>query len=136
MLLGNADDIVQHLCEELGWDLPELPLARQLDAPRPNLRKRSSDAFVREPRRVGNRWVPSMFAFCLWKETLIVGTASHVWLFEGAEGGKWVDDIEKKSLGLVADDDGETSAEEDEDEDEQDAQAQEVVPQVKRPRTA
>ncbi|KAI9067989.1 SIR2-domain-containing protein [Trametes sanguinea] len=76
ILLGNADDIVQHLCQKLGWDLPEVPTSdRTLDAPRPNLKKRPSAEFEREPKRVGN---------------------SHVWLFEGAEGGKWVDEIERR----------------------------------------
>ena len=60
VLLGNADEIVQHLSLKLGWELPELPArAPQLDAPRPNLRKRASDAFVSEPRRVANRCAPS-----------------------------------------------------------------------------
>ncbi|KAI0369131.1 SIR2-domain-containing protein [Pilatotrama ljubarskyi] len=76
VLLGNADDIVLHLCRKLGWDLPEVPMPnRTLDAPRPNLKKRPSAEFEREPRRVGN---------------------SHVWLFEGAEGGKWVEEIERR----------------------------------------
>ncbi|OSD04857.1 SIR2-domain-containing protein [Trametes coccinea BRFM310] len=76
VLLGNADDIILHLCQKLGWDLPEAPtLDRTLDAPRANLKKRPSAEFEREPRRVGN---------------------SHVWLFEGAEGGKWVDEIERQ----------------------------------------
>lgn len=58
MLLGNADDIVLHLCGKLGWDLPEAPVpTRNLDAPKPNLKKRPSAEFEREPRRVGNRCV-------------------------------------------------------------------------------
>ncbi|KAI0766676.1 DHS-like NAD/FAD-binding domain-containing protein [Trametes elegans] len=76
VLLGNADDIVLHLCTKLGWDLPDVPTpSHHLDAPRPNLRKRPSAEFEREPQRVGN---------------------SHVWLFEGAEGGRWVEDIERR----------------------------------------
>ncbi|KAH9893527.1 DHS-like NAD/FAD-binding domain-containing protein [Cubamyces lactineus] len=76
VLLGNADDIVLHLCRKLGWDLPEVPTPNpNLDAPKPNLKKRPSAEFEREPRRVGN---------------------SHVWLFEGAEGGKWVEEIERR----------------------------------------
>ncbi|EJF64079.1 SIR2-domain-containing protein [Dichomitus squalens LYAD-421 SS1] len=88
VLLGNADDIILHLCQKLGWDLPEPPLPTtsthggsnsgsnsRLNAPTPNLRKRPSAEFEKEPRRVGN---------------------SHVWLFEGAEGGKWVEEIERK----------------------------------------
>ncbi|KAI0358012.1 SIR2-domain-containing protein [Trametes cingulata] len=78
VLLGNADDIVLHLCRRLGWDLPEVPAPAPngtLDAPKPNLKKRPSAEFEREPQRVGN---------------------SHVWLFEGAEGGKWVEEIERR----------------------------------------
>ncbi|TCD71785.1 NAD-dependent histone deacetylase sir2 [Steccherinum ochraceum] len=81
VLLGNADEVVQHLCRKLGWDLPELPSANgasNLEAVHPRPRKRlSEEVDVREPKRVGN---------------------SHVWLFEGAEGGKWVEDLERKSL--------------------------------------
>ncbi|KAI0653162.1 DHS-like NAD/FAD-binding domain-containing protein [Cubamyces menziesii] len=76
VLLGDADDIVLHLCRKLGWDLPEVPTPTpSLDAPKPNLKKRPSAEFEREPRRVGN---------------------SHVWLFEGAEGGRWVEEIERR----------------------------------------
>ncbi|PIL25165.1 hypothetical protein GSI_13054 [Ganoderma sinense ZZ0214-1] len=89
VLLGNADNVVLHLCHKLGWDLPPASTpnlmsgsvggpsgpSSRLDAPRPNLKKRPSAEFEIEPRRVGN---------------------SHVWLFEGAEGGKWVDEIERK----------------------------------------
>ncbi|KAI8969381.1 DHS-like NAD/FAD-binding domain-containing protein [Trametes punicea] len=76
VLLGNADDIVLHLCRRLGWDLPEVPTPNDsLDAPKSNLKKRPSAEFEREPKRVGN---------------------SHVWLFEGAEGGKWVEEIERQ----------------------------------------
>ncbi|KAI0675683.1 DHS-like NAD/FAD-binding domain-containing protein [Trametes maxima] len=78
VLLGNADDIVLHLCRKLSWDLPEVPVPnRTLDAPKPNLRKRPSAEFEREPKRVAN---------------------SHVWLFEGAEGGRWVEEVERQSL--------------------------------------
>ncbi|KAF7796837.1 hypothetical protein EIP86_008021 [Pleurotus ostreatoroseus] len=76
VLLGNADEIVQYLCDRLNWELPEpnLPLTSNLDVARPNLRKRPSHS-VQEPERVAD---------------------SHVWLFEGAEGGKWVEEIERK----------------------------------------
>lgn len=35
---------------------------------------------------------------CSWRVfcRLIYGRTSHVWLFEGAEGGKWVDEIENQ----------------------------------------
>ncbi|RPD64181.1 SIR2-domain-containing protein [Lentinus tigrinus ALCF2SS1-7] len=77
VLLGNADEIVLHLCRRLGWDLPDSPTpgSNQLEAPKRNLKKRPSAEFEIEPRRVGN---------------------SHVWLFEGAEGGKWVEEIERQ----------------------------------------
>ena len=59
VLLGNADDIVQHLCRKLGWDLPELPSANgtsNLDAVHTRPRKRLSEEIdLREPKRVGNR---------------------------------------------------------------------------------
>ncbi|KAK7687781.1 hypothetical protein QCA50_009000 [Cerrena zonata] len=77
VLLGNADDIIQHLVHQLNWELPEQQA--QTSTLRPNelrTRKRSSEgAETRGPRRVGN---------------------SHVWLFEGAEGGKWVADLEQR----------------------------------------
>ncbi|KAF8199114.1 SIR2-domain-containing protein [Pholiota molesta] len=94
VLLGNADDIVLHLCRELGWELPvprePAPLAQptvnatRLQPPRgSNLKKRpSSDdsdfSTSRPPERVGT---------------------SHVWLFDGAEGGKWLQQL-KKQLGI------------------------------------
>ncbi|KAI0687145.1 SIR2-domain-containing protein [Cerioporus squamosus] len=84
VLLGNADEIVLHLCRRLGWDLQEVPVSsgNQLDAPKRNLKKRPSAEFESEPRRVGN---------------------SHVWLFEGAEGGKWVEEVERQSQQLAVD---------------------------------
>ncbi|KAH9943822.1 SIR2-domain-containing protein [Amylocystis lapponica] len=79
VLLGNADAIVQHLCRQLGWILPEAPAARhKIDAnPRANLKKRPSAPLDSpEPRRVGQ---------------------SHVWVFEGAEGGKWLEELEERT---------------------------------------
>lgn len=60
VLLGNADEIVLHLCRRLGWDLPDPASsttagANTLDAERPNLRKRPSESFARTPQRVANR---------------------------------------------------------------------------------
>ncbi|KAI5895119.1 SIR2-domain-containing protein [Schizophyllum commune H4-8] len=76
VLLGDADRIVEHLCSVLGWSLPE-PATREsgsatLTLPEaPSMKKRpSSDMLETPPTRVGN---------------------SHVWLFEGAEGGRWVE---------------------------------------------
>ncbi|TFK90131.1 SIR2-domain-containing protein [Polyporus arcularius HHB13444] len=87
VLLGNADEIVLYLCRRLGWDLPEVTVSsgNQLDTPKRNLRKRPSAEFESQPRRVGN---------------------SHVWLFEGAEGGKWVDEVERKFQQQAVDENG------------------------------
>jgi len=84
VLLGNADDIVYFLCNELGWDLPQppspssTPVSSQSHlAPRPaNVKKRPSAEILecQTPTRVGD---------------------SHVWLFEGAEGGRWVRQLEE-----------------------------------------
>ncbi|KAG1864803.1 DHS-like NAD/FAD-binding domain-containing protein [Suillus subluteus] len=79
VLLGNADDIVQHLCEQLSWELPP-PVGKRLEVPslaRPAKRTSGEMMGKTEPIRVAK---------------------SHVWLFEGAEGGKWVRDIEEKFL--------------------------------------
>jgi len=81
IMLGNADDIVRHLCHQLGWDLPHPPppsstsITSKLTPPT-NLNKRPSAEILdrQEPRRVGD---------------------SHIWLFEGAEGGSWVQQIEE-----------------------------------------
>lgn len=59
-------------------------------------------------------------------------SVSHVWLFEGAEGGKWVDDVEKKSLGFVEDGEESDLTGDSEAEDEH----PEVTPPIKRARTA
>ncbi|KAJ3508716.1 hypothetical protein NLJ89_g5598 [Agrocybe chaxingu] len=105
VLLGNADDIVLHLCNELGWELPPPTPARaeaapsassssgvngvgRLQPPRvSNLKKRASassqDSELRlplPPRRVGD---------------------SHVYLFDGADGGKWLQQLRKK-LGIAS----------------------------------
>jgi len=72
VLLGDADGIVQYLSEKLGWDI------RGDDPHRPRQpRKRSSDVLSepREAERVGD---------------------SHVWLFKGADGGSYVDDLRAK----------------------------------------
>ncbi|KAJ3718903.1 DHS-like NAD/FAD-binding domain-containing protein [Lentinula raphanica] len=91
ILLGNADDIVIHLCAELGWDLPPItqlsssspsPFAGRMQPPRGNLKKRPSSGLDGDqeegsviPKRVGT---------------------SHVWLFSGAEGGKWLSEFETR----------------------------------------
>jgi NAD-dependent histone deacetylase SIR2 len=79
VLLGNADDIVQHLCDQLSWELPP-PVGKRLEVPsvaRPPKRTSGEMMGKPEPTRVAK---------------------SHVWLFEGAEGGKWVRDIEESFL--------------------------------------
>lgn len=81
IMLGNADDIVLHLCRKLGWDLPAyIGNGTSLAVPNPEpgvlKKRRSSDFEGPEPQRVGN---------------------SHVWLFEGAEGGKWVEELAQKT---------------------------------------
>ncbi|ESK87387.1 histone deacetylase [Moniliophthora roreri MCA 2997] len=86
VLLGNADDIVIHLCERLGWELPPpapaepTPVSNsggRLQPARVNARKRVSSEIIEDkpPRQVGD---------------------SHVWLFPGAEGGKWLTDLERE----------------------------------------
>ena len=64
VLLGNADEIIKHLCRRLEWDLPGPPESpaptlsvEQLDLTRPRLRKRLSSRMDFEPRRVGQRCV-------------------------------------------------------------------------------
>ncbi|KAF9564294.1 SIR2-domain-containing protein [Agrocybe pediades] len=99
VLLGNADNVVLHLCKELGWELPLPPEPVQTATPNPsvtrsqpprrNTKKRptsgdDSDATSSQtppppPERVGD---------------------SHVWLFEGAEGGRWLHDL-KRRLGIA-----------------------------------
>ncbi|KAL0571673.1 NAD-dependent histone deacetylase sir2 [Marasmius crinis-equi] len=86
VLLGNADDIVIHLSEQLGWELPPPAPAEatpvssgRLYPPRgtANMKKRASSDIIESepPRQVGD---------------------SHVWLFPGAEGGRWLADLEKQ----------------------------------------
>ena len=77
MLLGNADSIVQHLCNRLGWTLPGS-----------DSRKRPAEA--PDPMRVGDRCVR-------YPHVKIIGLSacSHVWLFEGAEGGRYVKQLQE-----------------------------------------
>ncbi|KAJ8095106.1 NAD-dependent histone deacetylase sir2 [Marasmius tenuissimus] len=85
VLLGNADDIVVHLCEQLGWELPPpapsepTPVSTGRSQPprgSANVKKRVLDAVDAEPpRQVSD---------------------SHVWLFPGAEGGRWLSELEKE----------------------------------------
>ncbi|KAJ7281537.1 DHS-like NAD/FAD-binding domain-containing protein [Mycena rebaudengoi] len=83
ILLGNADDIIVHLCSKLGWDLPSAILPGSRSEPSTYLdektKKRSAADLhaLEEPRRVGY---------------------SHVWLFDGAEGGEWLENIERTDI--------------------------------------
>ncbi|GJE91264.1 SIR2-domain-containing protein [Phanerochaete sordida] len=119
VLLGNADEVVQYLAQKLGWDLPDVPPpanGAQLDAPRPNFRKRPSDALLREPRRVAD---------------------SHVWLFEGAEGGRWVEELERKANGAHGGhEDGEDGADAGDADSDGDAYGDLLPRAVKKARTA
>ncbi|KAF5383542.1 hypothetical protein D9615_003745 [Tricholomella constricta] len=88
VLLGNADDIVEHLCAELGWELPAprapaepspssvVPVHKELgdDAFSPAAAT-GRDARTSPPQRVGD---------------------SHVWLFDGAEGGRWLQELRRE----------------------------------------
>ncbi|KAJ7583182.1 SIR2-domain-containing protein [Mycena floridula] len=73
ILLGNADDIVQHLCNELEWELPPpIPLLDEQGVETGNRPLKRALYDIQTPSRVGD---------------------SHVWLFEGADGGKWLCDL-------------------------------------------
>ena len=103
MLLGDADRIVEHLCTVLGWSLPE-PATREsgsatLTLPdAPSMKKRpSSDMLEASPTRVGNRCAPFSVTF-----PAIDASCSHVWLFEGAEGGRWVEALKAEEEAAAA----------------------------------
>ncbi|KII87275.1 hypothetical protein PLICRDRAFT_177046 [Plicaturopsis crispa FD-325 SS-3] len=106
VLLGNADDIVQYISRKLGWELPppvpstsptpdsappsDVQEQVQTDAAVP---EQGSKRRMREPQRVGN---------------------SHVWMFEGAEGGRWAQDVAERSSRDVSEARGEEEEEEEE----------------------
>ncbi|KAF8489889.1 DHS-like NAD/FAD-binding domain-containing protein [Russula emetica] len=74
ILLGDADNIIQHLCDKIGWTLPPAKAGQYLSGQFPTLMKRRSQEYINfGPKRVAD---------------------SHIWLFEGAEGGKWLSDLE------------------------------------------
>ncbi|KAF7309793.1 Deacetylase sirtuin-type domain-containing protein [Mycena indigotica] len=83
VLLGDADDIILHLCSRLGWELPLSTAEAGLKPAllRESTRKRSTADLhaQQEPRRIGN---------------------SHIWAFEGAEGGEWLQQIEEAMAAL------------------------------------
>jgi len=68
-----------HLCRKLGWELPSPDKQRSLQPPFDfnNLERRQSPSRLthQEAQRVGN---------------------SHVWLFDGAEGGRWLRELERE----------------------------------------
>ena len=78
VLLGSADIIVEHLASRLNWEIPPPPPTAppaETRYPARNMKKRSTtdsdDPYDAEkPTRVGN---------------------SHIWLYPGAEGGKWLE---------------------------------------------
>ncbi|KAF8196807.1 DHS-like NAD/FAD-binding domain-containing protein [Mycena galopus ATCC 62051] len=76
VLLGNVDNIIAHLCSKLGWDLP--PATSETPPEFLQTKKRSASDLhaLEEPRRVGD---------------------SHVWLFDGAEGGEWLKTLERQT---------------------------------------
>ncbi|KAH9074869.1 SIR2-domain-containing protein [Lactarius deliciosus] len=78
ILLGDADSIIEHLCEMLGWSLPLAKAGQYLGGKSPlSMKRRSQERMGGIPKRVAD---------------------SHIWLFEGAEGGKWLLDFEAARL--------------------------------------
>ncbi|KAJ8695040.1 NAD-dependent histone deacetylase sir2, variant 2 [Pleurotus ostreatus] len=101
ILLGDADAIVHHICQKLGWDLspssspspsPSATAAVQSDASTagPSLASGSTLRF-QPPRGNGNLKKRSLPDLPSHQEPERVGN-SHVWLFSGAEGGKWLEE--------------------------------------------
>ncbi|KAG8932739.1 NAD-dependent histone deacetylase sir2 [Tulasnella sp. 418] len=80
ILLGDADEIVKYICKQLDWELAPLPESLAKFSQQQNTKKRELEQG--EPRRVGN---------------------SHVWLFDGAEGGKWIERMQANAGGQVDD---------------------------------
>lgn len=88
VLLGSADIIVEHLASRLNWEIPPPPPSAppaETRYPARNMKKRpttdSDDGYDAEkPTRVGN---------------------SHIWLYPGAEGGKWLEQRTKDAELLV-----------------------------------
>ncbi|KAI0272734.1 DHS-like NAD/FAD-binding domain-containing protein [Gloeopeniophorella convolvens] len=74
ILLGDADRIIEHLCEKLDWTLPPAKAGQHLNVePSSSKKRRSQEPVGPAPKQVSD---------------------SHVWLFEGADGGKWLSDFE------------------------------------------
>ncbi|KAH9046005.1 SIR2-domain-containing protein [Lactarius hengduanensis] len=78
ILLGDADSIIEHLTEMLEWSLPPAKAGQYLGGKSPlSAKRRSQERMGGIPKRVAD---------------------SHIWLFEGAEGGKWLLDFEAARL--------------------------------------
>ncbi|KAG6840210.1 hypothetical protein C0991_008183 [Blastosporella zonata] len=90
VLLGNADDIVLHLCDALEWELP---------APSPagpsSEHSTSTPRSTREQsKKCSNNKPPSSDSPKTHAPTRV--SDSHVWLFDGAEGGRWLEDLKRE----------------------------------------
>ncbi|EKM82003.1 hypothetical protein AGABI1DRAFT_126352 [Agaricus bisporus var. burnettii JB137-S8] len=88
ILLGDADAIILYLCEELGWEVP---------SPETNCAKAtSSDSVDQSELLEVNHKKRPLTVSDIHKRPTQVGN-SYVWLFDGAEGGTWVQDLERGS---------------------------------------
>ncbi|KAJ8520304.1 hypothetical protein ONZ45_g2882 [Pleurotus djamor] len=107
VLLGDADVVVSHLCHKLGWDLSQTP-----SLPRTPPSRTESTSVVQAD--VGNSTPPSTMRFQPPRGNVNMKKRSqpdlpvdeepkrvfdsHVWLFRGAEGGKWLQDFEQAHM--------------------------------------
>ncbi|KAJ8463480.1 hypothetical protein ONZ45_g17567 [Pleurotus djamor] len=107
VLLGDADVVVSHLCHKLGWDLSQTPSL----PPTPPPRTESTSVVQAD---VGNSTPPSTMRFQPPRGNVNMKKRSqpdlpvdeepkrvldsHVWLFRGAEGGKWLQDFEQAHM--------------------------------------
>jgi hypothetical protein len=58
ILLGDADNIIEHLCDKLGWTLPPAKVGQYLSGQFPTLMKRRSQEYISPgPKRVADRYV-------------------------------------------------------------------------------
>lgn len=58
MLLGDADNIIEYLCDGLGWTLPPAKAGQYLSGQFPTLMKRRSQEYISPgPKRVADRYV-------------------------------------------------------------------------------
>lgn len=90
ILLGDADPIIEQLTEMLEWTLPPAKAGQYLSGQSHLLSKRRSQERIGgAPKRV---------------------TDSHIWLFEGAEGGKWLSNFEAAQLRVARPSDPSRSA--------------------------